>query len=220
MDMRVSISEIIRIASIFSVSIPLIFYVANLKNSSRAIHATGALIIISGIADIIGSVLFDQHRSNALIYNIQDTLQFTLLSWIFLELISLRKLRIILYSGIVVYIVSLITVTLFFQSFIENQTIMWAASGIIILIFSIIFFFYLLSGLPTPNILTFPYSWINAGIFFYFSFSLYLFVISDYLFLKVEREAALLIWSFHNINNIIKNILFAVGISLMERRKG
>lgn len=224
METSISISEIIRIASNFSVLVPFFFYVINLKGSSKAIHATGALIIISGIADLIGFISSSQHGLTATIFNIQDILQFTLLSWLFLELISLRKLRIItlriiLHSGIAVYIVAIITVSSFYQNFLENQSLMWTISGAIIIIFSIAYFFYLLSELPANNILTYPPAWINAGVFFYFSFSLFLFVISDYIFLKIEREIGLLIWSFHNVNNIIKNILFGIGLSLLYKGK-
>lgn len=217
--MRISITEIIRIASNFSILIPFIFYVIKIKYSSKAIHAIGSLVILSGIADLIGAIFFSQHRSTAIVSNIFIILQFSLLSWIFLELILIRKLKTIVFIGIAIYIVSLITVTTSYQGFLQNQTLMWTISGVIIIVFSAIFCLYLLSGLPTFNILAYPPAWINAGIFFYFTFSLYLFVISDFLFFKVEKEVAVLIWSFHNMNNIIKNILFAIGLSLIQKRK-
>src|SRR5690242_1785201 len=115
METKISIPEIIRIASNFSVLIPLAFYVINFKNSSKAIHATGALIIISGIADLIGFIFSSQHRSTATIFNTFIILQFFLLSWMFLELILIKKLKTFVFIGIAIFIVSQITVTISYQ---------------------------------------------------------------------------------------------------------
>lgn len=96
---------------------------------------------------------------------------------------------------------------------------MWTISGAIMIIFSITYAIYLLSVLPTVNILVHPPAWINGGVFFYFAFSLFLFMISNYILLKLDREVGLVIWSFHNMNNMIKNILFGVGLSLLQKGK-
>jgi hypothetical protein len=58
--------------------------------------------------------------------------------------------------------------------------------------------------------------WINSGILFYFSFNLFLFVMSSYVLTHLEQELTLIIWSFHNVNNIIKNILVGLGISTVR----
>jgi hypothetical protein len=35
---------------------------------------------------------------------------------------------------------------------------------------------------------------------------------SSYILTKLDSEISMLIWSFHNVNNIMKNILFGCGI--------
>ncbi|HET9057304.1 MAG TPA: hypothetical protein VFN30_10720, partial [Chitinophagaceae bacterium] len=50
------------------------------------------------------------------------------------------------------------------------------------------------------------------AVFLYFSFNLFLFIIANYVFKNFSNEIGMTVWGFHNINNIVKNILFAVGI--------
>jgi hypothetical protein len=55
--------------------------------------------------------------------------------------------------------------------------------------------------------------WINSGMLFYLGASLWIFALtSDEFMLKVGVETSQLIWSFYDINNVVKNILVAVGI--------
>ncbi len=43
------------------------------------------------------------------------------------------------------------------------------------------------------------------------------FVMSSYVLTKLEPQISLLIWSFHNINNILKNVLIGFGIASYTR---
>ncbi|HET9056058.1 MAG TPA: hypothetical protein VFN30_04340, partial [Chitinophagaceae bacterium] len=54
--------------------------------------------------------------------------------------------------------------------------------------------------------------WITTAVFLYFSFNLFLFIMANYILKKFSAEIGMTVWGFHNINNIVKNILFAVGI--------
>jgi hypothetical protein len=55
-------------------------------------------------------------------------------------------------------------------------------------------------------------------VLFYFSFSIFLFGMGSFLFSKQDPQVTLLLWSTHNINNIIKNILFTIGLTLVETK--
>jgi hypothetical protein len=53
-----------------------------------------------------------------------------------------------------------------------------------------------------------PEFWFTSGILFYFSGSLFSWVMFNYLQVEASSE----FWTFHNIANILKNILFAIGL--------
>ena len=52
----------------------------------------------------------------------------------------------------------------------------------------------------------------------YFCLNLFLFLMGSYVLTKLDPETSALIWSSHNVNNIIKNILFAVGIYFYKKK--
>ncbi|MBK7885196.1 MAG: hypothetical protein IPJ81_16440 [Chitinophagaceae bacterium] len=70
----------------------------------------------------------------------------------------------------------------------------------------------LMHALPTVSVFRFYPFWINTAVFYYFGASFLLFISRNYIFKTQTVEFINMTWSFHNLNNIIKNILFAIGI--------
>ena len=120
--------------------------------------------------------------------------------------------------GLAVYLQSFILVTFFVQNFLEYQTLMWLITALIMIIYSIAYFFYSLSTIITSGFYGYSLIWINVGVMIYFCLNLFLFVMGNYVLTKLDPETSALIWSSHNINNIIKNILFAVGIYFYKKK--
>jgi hypothetical protein len=212
------LTEIIRYASNLSVLVPLAIYIAKLGYAPRRIHIIGALLIISALCDGIGYVSAAAHKSNAIIFNIYYAAMFICLSWFYFEVLIIKSRRIIIWLGIAVYLQSFLLISIFVQPFTGYQSLMWIITGIIMIIYATSYFIYSLSLSPTTNYFSYSPVWINSGVLIYFMLNLFLFVMSNYVFTKMEPEMSALIWSFHNVNNIIKNILFAVGISHCRRK--
>jgi hypothetical protein len=212
------ISEIIRIASNFSVIFPLVAYLFKARYASRRIHIIGVLCILSAVCDLIGFFIFREHKSTAHLFNVYYILLFFLLTWFYYEIVFIRSRRLMIWIGLAVYIQSFILITIYVQPFSEYQTLLWVIIGIIMIVYSIEFFLYLMSARPSVNLLNYTTMWINSGILMYFSFNLFLFIISNYVFTHLDQEVSTVVWSFHNVNNIIKNLLFGIGIA-MHRRK-
>jgi hypothetical protein len=210
-----SISEIIRLASILSVAFPLFSYLSRITQAPRTVHIIGALIIVSALSDAVAYFLFAQHQSTVVLFNSYYTILFFLLSWFYYEIISHTKARATLWSGVVIYVISFVLVTGFIQGFFEYQTFMWTITGAIMIIFSISYFLYLFAS-ETP-MTGYALLWINSGVLFYFCFNLFLFIMSSYVLTQLDPQISILIWSFHNVNNIIKNILFGLGLTFSQR---
>jgi hypothetical protein len=208
-----TIPEIIAHSSSLSVLIPLCIYVIRFKSLNKAGHVIGALLVISALCDLAGFILFKTQHSTAIVFNIYYTLMFLVLCRFYYEIIFKNKLRIALVAGIALYVLSFVMITFYVQNFFFYQNLVWIIGGIIMILYSITYFVNSLSSIPGAQFFDNSTTWINTGVLFYFSFSLFLFSMGDYLFNRQDPQVTLLLWSTHNINNIIKNCLFAIGLN-------
>lgn len=214
----VKISEIIRIASNLSLLVPLLIYLSRIKYASRQVHIIGILIIVSGLCDLIGLILFHRSQSTVVLFNTYYAVLFMLLTWFYYEVLFINTRRIMIWIGLAVYLQSFILVTAFVQNFLQYQTLMWLITAVIMITYSIAYFFYSLSTITTSGYFGYSLIWINIGVMIYFCLNLFLFLMGNYVLTKLDPETSAMIWSSHNINNIIKNVLFAVGIYFYKRK--
>jgi hypothetical protein len=174
----------------------------------------GAIVVISAIADLTAYFVGAAGISTALVFNVYFVIFFVLLCWFYNEVLQASGSQKTVKWGLGIYILSYIVIVIFFQSFSEFQTLMWTTGGAIGIIFSISYFISVFAAMRPMN--DFGLLWINSGILFYFSFNLFLFVMSSYVLTRLEPELGMIVWSFHNVNNIIKNILIGLGISTVR----
>ena len=214
----VKISEIIRVASNVSVLLPLLLYISRFRYASRPAHIIGILIIVSGACDLIGLLLFNRDQSTVVLFNTYYALMFALLTWFYYEVLFVKSRKIIIWIGLAIYVLSFVLVTSFVQSFLQYQTLMWVISAIILIIYSIAYFFHSLSTISASGYFGYGLIWINIGIMIYFCLNLFLFLMGNYVLTRLDPETSAMIWSSHNINNILKNILFAIGISFSKKK--
>jgi hypothetical protein len=64
--------------------------------------------------------------------------------------------------------------------------------------------------LPTTKLWSLPMFWINSAVLIFFSGNLFLFALTHYL-VHILNDNLVVYWGFHNLLNIVKNILFAAG---------
>lgn len=212
------ISEIIRVASNISLMLPLAMYLARMKYASRQVHIIGILIIVSGVCDLAGLYLFHKHQSTVVLFNTYYALLFFLLTWFYYEILFVNTRRIMIWIGLAVYLQSFVLVTVFVQNLLQYQTLMWLITALIMITYSIAYFIYSLSTITTSGYLGHTFIWINIGVMIYFCLNLFLFLMGNYVLTKLDPEMSALIWSSHNLNNIIKNVLFAIGIYFYRKR--
>lgn len=211
-------SEIVRLASNLSVALPLVAYLTKIKYASRKVHIIGLLIILSATSDIAGYIFFNERQSTAVLFNAYYAFTFLLLSWFYYEILFIKSRRVVVLIGLAVYLQSFMLITIYVQGFMEYQTLMWIITGIIMVVYSIAYFTYSLSILPSMSSLNYAPVWINTGVLIYFLLNLFLFILSNYVLTNLDPQMGLLIWSFHNVNNILKNVLFAIGISFYKKK--
>lgn len=213
-----SVSEIIAHASSLSVLIPIAVYLTRFRHHAKSGHIIGVLLLIAAICDLAGFLMFRAQLSTAVVFNIYYTLMFLVLCRFYYEIIFRDKFKIAIVLGVSVYVISFVLVTFYVQDFLNYQNLVWIIAGVIMIIYSVTYFVNSLSAIQNTHLFDNSTTWINTGVLFYFSFSLFLFSMGDYLFNKQDPQVTLLLWSTHNINNIIKNVLFAIGLSINLRQ--
>lgn len=95
----------------------------------------------------------------------------------------------------------------------------WATAGLILVVFGIIYNNYQVEKPPLLDKNLYSGLIFNAAIILYFSFNSFLFFIANYIFSEMSPDESRLTWSFHNVNNIIKNFAFAAGFYYTWRRR-
>ncbi len=212
------LTNIIRIASNVSLAIPLVIYLMRFKYATRRIHIIGILVIVSGISDLIGYILSSDQQSTVVLLNTYFAVLFFLLTWFYYDILFLNNRRMMIWIGLAIYLQSFILTTLFVQSYLEYQTLMWVITAIIMIIYGIAYFFYSFSTIPMSNVFGYSFIWINSGVLIYFCLCLFLFTVGDYALTQLDTKTSAMVWSFHNVSNLLKNILFAIGIYLHKRK--
>jgi hypothetical protein len=206
-----AIAVIIKYASIFSVAFPLILYLIRAKDLSRHAHMIGAMIVISAISDGVGYFVSRAGTSTAIIFNSYFVISFLLLCWFYHSVAPAKSGKNLVRWGVGIFILAYVCIASFVQPITQFQTLMWTTGGAIGIVFSISYFISVFSATRPMN--DFGLLWINSGILFYFSFNLFLFLMSSYVYTHFEPEVGIIFWSFHNVNNVIKNILIGLGLS-------
>ena len=202
----------ITVFSIFSFLIPLVARLV-IRHQEKSIiwNLLLALFVVSGGVDLITFFSKVSRVQSASLINSYTIIQFFLLGFIYFEL-YLREHRSIFYAAVGVYVVFEILNSIFLQPFNTFQNFSWTLTGIIFIMFAIGWKLHIFVTTPVLKLNKYPYFWINTAILCYFSVNLFLFILTNYVFTNMTESLGRIFWSFHNFNNIVKNVLFAIGL--------
>lgn len=198
--------------SYFSIGVPFYFLLRKkyiLK--FQQYRSLGILFSVCLISDLVGYILIKNNISNHFTNNIYFIVSFGVISFMYACLLPGVKLAI--------YSVYAATVCLFFwdtfcvQSIFGVQSYVVTLCSVLSLGYSITYYDYLLEITPSVTITRYPFFWINTAIAYYFGLNLFLFIFSTYIFGNLKDEEIISVWIFHNLNNVVKNVLFAIGLS-------
>lgn len=112
-------------------------------------------------------------------------------------------------------------ITLFFLCFVAIDMI-WlsginqfnnystAIEGLLLIFFSIVFFYKTLKELKIRDLEKEPLFWISTGVLLYFSGSLFIFLFTNYV--NSSNTALLIIWGIHAIFRILLNLFYSITL--------
>ncbi len=194
--------------SSLSVLIPVFFLLSKkqaLKISTLKI--LGILLLASALSELMYYIPSKINKLNIFAVNVYTLAEVLLLSLMYGILLKNKKTG---FAFFAVFIAFFIINTLYFQPFNQFQTWTLVFEAFIFILYSVGYYCKLFK--THTDLLRSSSFWLNTAVFIYFAFDLFLFVIANYIFTNMSEESKMISWSFHNFNNILKNILFAVAI--------
>ncbi|MEQ1586222.1 MAG: hypothetical protein ABL895_10110 [Cyclobacteriaceae bacterium] len=206
---------LIAYASAASVFIPLIWITYTWQYRDQKIRYLFYLLIASLLSDLIGLILFKLSLNTYIIVNFFLLIQFM----ICYQLLTEEKnqsasVRIIPIGFLLIFVVN--------YFFIQSPGVFNSYSNsiacLILMFFSVRYFYTLLRDLPEVHIMRIPLFWIAVGVLTYYSGNLLLFIVNNYLTIGNNGSHPVM-WILHNILNFSKNILFTIAIWQNYRKR-
>jgi hypothetical protein len=193
--------------SSLSVIIPLVLAILQWRKLPADIAALRWLLLAALIGDGIMLSMYLLGKRNLVVGDIFMFIQFTILFYVFSQQFNNKLLLKTAYGTVLLFYLA----TLLFHESIPDSLIgSNGVDGILLIIVSIVLFYKLLSELKILNIHRLPILWIAFATLFYYSGGLFVFLSAGYL--EGDTQALAWIWTVPNVLNIIKNLLFAIGL--------
>lgn len=211
--------DLIANASSFSVLLPLFFFVLAIrrKNASYPVKVLGAFLFISGLSDLLSTILIEFKRNPNFVISLYVILQFVLLGLIYRNAFTQTSYKKITLAGIAVFLIFAAYNLVVIQGVTEFNSNSFTISSLVFIAYSIAFFYRLMVELPVEQVQRLFMFWFNSAVFIYFGFNLFIFISIDRL-LESENDQILYSWAFHNCVNSLRNIILAVGLYVSARQ--
>lgn len=207
------IPEVIRYASIFSVGYPIVIFLKWIKKHPIQNHILGGLIILSAVFDVATGILYDAAINNVPIINLYYLFFFVAMSWYYFEIHFKDHEKKLWRIGNILFVLVWLIALIKFKGLLVYQGWIWAMSSGILMVFTALYGRYTIANIRAQN----PYLkgtlWIGLATFCYSCVNLGLFTVGSYVLTQMDYKVSMAFWSIHNVNNLIKNVLFAFGLA-------
>ncbi len=209
--------ENLSLVSSFIVIMPLLCSVFKLKSLNRVQIGLIYILIAVLLVESISSILWYKKLNNLPLYHFYTIVEFLLIVNIYKKELSkkfTKKFFTLLSIGFVIFA---IINTLFFQNLQTFNSNVTSLLGLIVIFFSLSYFYALLKEVKYSSLETNPMFWINSGFLIYFSSNLILFFINNSVF-KGSTEASFTLWGLHAFINIVLTIFYTIAIWVHPKR--
>jgi hypothetical protein len=168
-----------------------------------------AYIILDVITWFLSFLFSSNNIPTFAVSNTFNVLEFVMLSFFYVLILDIKKLK---FLSILISVAALGLLYGVFSNMNESfSSLLEACSNIVFIITSIIYYRRLLLDLKVTNLWQHSEFYLNTGIFFYFSCSVYIMVFANY-FLNLNEKSQMILWTIHSVINLITYIIFATGL--------
>ena len=140
-------------------------------------------LLVFTLAVDVGAVLYSYYfkKSNHFIINIYLPVNFSFYFLIFSKAFETKKLKKIIYTTFIIYLLFALYDIIFIEGFYYFNTYSYCLGGILIVICCLLYFMWLFTSDRLMNYFTLPMFWISTGLLFFYVGSLVLMSLMGYI---------------------------------------
>ena len=169
-------------------------------------------LLIAGLVDLAATILWNNKINNLFLLHIYTIEECGMILWFYSYVLSdAMSRRNFLYVFIGFAVLSAAN-SAFVQPLTRNNTYARSLEAMIVIICAVMYFYRMLSESKLKSPARTPYFWINTGFLIYFSGSLVLFTLSNYIRGPQYKQLRIDVWTLHALFAIIMYALIAVGL--------
>jgi hypothetical protein len=185
---------------------PVIAFIYNYRYLDRIAKVIGVFFILSAVSDILLRLLQEWGvNNNYPVIHIFVIINIIFFGFIYYKAFFIKRLKIV---TVIMSVIALIITVYFTKDILVYPSESNTASSIIFIILSLIYFYQLLSRQEFVHIEKQGLFWFNAGVLFYFSVNIFLFM----LFNQIPEHDRPSYYIINSITNIIANLLYTTGL--------
>jgi hypothetical protein len=175
------------------------------------IRLIGFVFLIGFLANVAAAVLKSMglNRLINVPQNIYLVTNFCLLSAVYFHILKKKAFKWFVSVAIAFVILALLNGFYLQKAGINSYTNV--IQSLVIIVYSVIYFYRLMVELPEQHIHHLPMFWFNSAFLIFHAGAFFLFAFTSYL-TNVLKNDLLTYWSFHNILNIIEHLVVLVGL--------
>jgi hypothetical protein len=205
-------------ASYTSTFIPLVIILAVINRQPKNIRWLAIFLAASLTSDLLFEIFYYFKLANGnIVGNSYLLFSIPFISMFFYFTFVKNQFDRLLISVNAFYFLFCITNFLFVQKLGINSYNLTLQS-LIVLVFSLLYFYTLLKQNPPKLVHTLPTFWIISGLFFSHAGKIVVYGVTHYL-VNYIKDNLILVWIVHNILSISGNLLITVGVILIYRRR-
>lgn len=212
------ITEFIGLASVYSVFIPIVCFLARIKAKTGPFRIIAILLAVAAVSDLVSDYLFRQKIPTYMVINTYFVANFVLLSFFYSRVIESKNFNKKQLIGSLVYVVTLIMLFAV-QGFEQYQGIAWTISGLILSWYAYAHYSYIQKNPFKADSNLTSYFIVNASVIMYFTMSFVLLLMANYILNTLNPTEARVLWSLHNVNNIMRNAGFAAAFLYLGKSR-
>lgn len=207
-----SFAELLSYVSTLTVFIPFLYCLTALKKKDKLIISLFILLCISiAISGVTEFYIQRGSETSLLYFNLYTLLEFIGISVLYTAL--LPHYRYGIYFTMLLFTAFFAADCYWVEDVHTMQDYPLVVESVIVIVYCTLYFFHSLKEVGHDySLLRDGKFWLNIAFISYFVYSIGLFAIVNHIFIELEPDTAQSLWTIHNMNYIIKNLLLAVGV--------
>ncbi|MBS1665473.1 MAG: hypothetical protein JST68_30810 [Bacteroidetes bacterium] len=209
--MQPVIAKIILYTSVGVPLLPLFLSVKNFKQYTPRFRVLCFLLLNAAACGIAASILNTFHIANLALLHVYTVVELLLIGCYYQDALKEVLPKALIPVTIAVFVIASLCNSFFIQGWNHFNTYTRPVEAVIVIAWSIIYYYKVLSGIASGLIRASPDFWINTGFLLYFSAALSLFTLSNYI-LPLDHRFNIYIWTLHACFSNLLYIFIFVGL--------